>query len=153
MRTIFIAVTGFLVASVVIFGLVRAYREHDSSGMPSQESLAKEIAPVVEILGGNPLYVDRQLLRSVHAEVPLDEVALAEAKKIIEMRQWRYVGTVKGTYFIQHKYCRGRLSFAFEEIEKKRLSYGVTWESQPRASAYCGKLGSKNGVKAVRRIE
>lgn len=71
------------------------------------------------------------------AEIQFNETTFAEAKKIIESKNWRYAVTEKRGVTTQYKYCRGRLAFILEVAGEKSLSYGVTWESQPRAFAYC----------------
>lgn len=131
--------------------MARNFREQDHTGMPSRARLAEEVAPVAHILGGEPEYVDRQIRRDMSAEIQFDEVAFAEAKKIIESSGWRYVITERRGRTTQYKYCRGRLAFTFELVEEKSMSYGVTWESQPRAFAYCKR--PYGAMTAVRRNE
>jgi hypothetical protein len=136
-RTVFLLIFVLCFLGAIFFFMTKSFRELDHSGMPSRARLAEEIAPVVGILGGEPAYADRQIRRDMSAEVSFDEVAFAGAKKIIESNGWRYVITERRGITTQYKYCHGRLAFTFEVVEEKSLSYGVTWESQPRAFAYC----------------
>ena len=123
--------------STVFFLMARNIREQNHSGMPSRAFMAKEISTASAILGGEPKYANRQIRRTMNADVPLNGTAFVAAREAIEAEGWHYVTAEKGTYFMQYKYCRGRLAFTFEVIEEKRLIYGVTWESQPRSFAYC----------------
>lgn len=120
-----------------VFFMGRNFLEQDHSGMPSRAHLTEEIAPIVRILGGEPEYVDRQIRRSMIARVELDQAALSDSRKFIESNGWRHMVTEMRGGSAEYKYCRGRLAFTFDVIDAKRLTYGITWESQPRAFGYC----------------
>ena len=127
----------FCFLSLIFFFMLRTVKEQDLTGRPSKAKLAEDMAPVAQILGGESRYVDRQIRRSLISETNFDKLSFADAVNLIESMGWYHVTSESRGSTIQYKYCRGRLAFVFETDKDNRLSYGIIWETQPRAFAYC----------------
>ncbi|WP_460731506.1 hypothetical protein [Lysobacter tyrosinilyticus] len=119
---------------------LRQLMSANESGRPSRHQLEAEMAEFRGRFGlSNDHYFDRGSLVGIASDgsVAIEPEAFAS---FAGTSGWTYVGKFDGPYFVEHRFCKGRLSLNLEQGSGGQ-GYSIAslrWTSSRRSPAYCG---------------